>query len=116
MFEQRDILLVPVPFTDLTSAKQRPVLVLSCNDYNARSQDILVAAITSNVQPGVPGPLISSNDLEQGSLPLASRIRADKVYALSQSLVRKRYGRVTEKSYREFLAALDEVLGRNAVD
>jgi mRNA interferase MazF len=49
MYRQGDILLIPFPFSDLSSTKQRPVLVLSNSEYNWSQQDIVVAAITSNV-------------------------------------------------------------------
>ncbi len=29
MYKQRDILLIPIPFTDLTAQRRRPVLVVS---------------------------------------------------------------------------------------
>jgi len=49
MYKQGDILLIPIPFSDLSSNKKRPVLVLSNNDYNNKTEDIIVAAITSNL-------------------------------------------------------------------
>jgi hypothetical protein len=48
MPEQGDIVLIPVPFTDLTSQKRRPVIVLSNNAYNRTSSDVVVVAMTSN--------------------------------------------------------------------
>jgi mRNA interferase MazF len=48
---QGDIVLVPVPFTDLSSRKRRPVVVLSANAYNDAAPDVIVVAMTSN-----PGP------------------------------------------------------------
>lgn len=42
MYKQGDILLIPFPFTDLSSTKQRPVLVLSNTKYNESNQDIVV--------------------------------------------------------------------------
>ena len=46
MYNQGDILLVPLPFTDLSSQKRRPVLVLSKDDYNNVADDLIVAAIS----------------------------------------------------------------------
>ena len=41
MYKQGEILLISLPFSDLTSSKKRPVLVIS-NDENNRHQKILL--------------------------------------------------------------------------
>ncbi|MCD6212424.1 MAG: type II toxin-antitoxin system PemK/MazF family toxin [Sulfurovum sp.] len=51
MPNQRDIVLVPIPFTDLTSKRHRPVVVVSNNGYNRKAEDIVVVAMTSNLKP-----------------------------------------------------------------
>lgn len=48
MPDQGDIVLVPVPFTDLSSQKRRPVIVVSNNAYNRAALDVVVVAMTSN--------------------------------------------------------------------
>jgi mRNA interferase MazF len=112
MPNQRDIVLVPVPFTDLSAKKRRPVLVLSSNDYNRKSPDILVAAITSNLSTGFHGVIIDPADLDKGVLPVRSLIRADKIYTLSQSIIVKTFGMVSIAKLLEVFTALDSVLGR----
>lgn len=42
IYRQRDIVLVPFPFSDLSTPKVRPVLVLSNDAYNRRTEDLLV--------------------------------------------------------------------------
>jgi mRNA interferase MazF len=44
-----DILLVPFPFTDQTSTKKRPAVVISSNDYNQQKLDVIIMAITSQI-------------------------------------------------------------------
>ena len=34
-----DIVLIPIPFTDLSAQKQRPVVVISNDDYNHTAPD-----------------------------------------------------------------------------
>ena len=48
-FRRGDIVLVPFPFTDLSSSKRRPALVVSPDTFNERMQDLLLAAITSQL-------------------------------------------------------------------
>ena len=53
-FSQGDVVLVLFPFTDLSSVKQRPGLVLSPERLNKVRPDLVVAAITSQI-PDVVG-------------------------------------------------------------
>ncbi|KUK09986.1 MAG: Transcriptional modulator of MazE/toxin, MazF [Clostridia bacterium 41_269] len=94
MYRQGDILLIPIPFSDLTSNKKRPVLVLSNDDYNSRTKDIVVAAITSNLTAKDYIVMLTSSDLDEGTLKVDSCIRVDKIYTLSQSIVISKFGTV----------------------
>lgn len=94
MYRQGDILLIPIPYSDLTSNKKRPVLVLSNDDYNTKTEDIIVAAITSNITSKEYSILISNKDMQEGNLHVNSCIRVDKIYTLSQSIVIKKFGAV----------------------
>lgn len=94
MFKQRDIILVPIPFTDLTSQKRRPAVVISADTYNEKNEDIVVVALTSNVEPRDFSLTVTSDDLEYGSLKITSMIRVDKIYTLNKSIIVKTFGRV----------------------
>jgi len=97
MYNQGDILLIPIPFSDLKTNKKRPVLVLSNSDYNSNNQDIVVAAITSNLEQKEYSITITSDDLDEGELKYESVIRADKIYSLSQAIVLKKFGAVKKE-------------------
>ncbi|MHB0876386.1 MAG: type II toxin-antitoxin system PemK/MazF family toxin [Anaerolineae bacterium] len=108
---QRDIVLIPIPFTDLTSAKRRPVIVVSGTEYNDSTGDMLVVALTSNPAAADFSLSITSEDLEAGELRRPSRVRADRVYSLSQGLVTQVFGRVRPgvlRQIRLLLSALTE--------
>ena len=90
MYKRGEIVLVPVPFSDLSSIKKRPVLVISNTTHNLTSPDMVVVAITSNlVQIGI---VIEQSDLTSGVLPKKSLIRCEKIYTLEQSIIIKRFG------------------------
>ena len=53
-FDFGDVVLVPFPFTDQTTSKKRPAVVVSNRAYNTARPDIIVMAITSQRRPN-PG-------------------------------------------------------------
>jgi mRNA interferase MazF len=110
MLKQRDIVLIPVPFTDLSSKKRRPVIVLSNSRHNETQHDFLGVAVTSNVQKRDYSVLISQNDLEEGNLKATSMILADKIYALSQGIVVRKFGRVNKKIFSELVGVIGNLI------
>jgi mRNA interferase MazF len=79
-YKRGDVVLVPFPFTDLTSSKRRPALVISPDSFNAQQQDLVVAAITSQV-PDITEPLVlTSKDFSSGTLPKISLVKPNKLF------------------------------------
>lgn len=110
MYKQGDILLIPIPFTDLTSNKKRPVLVISNDNYNTKTDDIIVTAITSNILTKDYSILISNEDLREGDLKVNSCIRVDKIYTLSQNIVIKKFGVVNDNIINEVKEKFNKLL------
>ncbi len=67
---------------------------MSNNDYNRRYQDVIVAAITSNVTDREYQIIITNDEMVEGELKVDSAIRADKIYTLSQSIYLRKFGKV----------------------
>ncbi len=112
MHKQGDVLLVPIPFTDLSSSKRRPVVVVSNDVYNRQTADIVVVAMTSNFMPTDYGLTITSSALESGKLNRPSQIRCDKIYTLAQSVVAKTFGRVNDSTFDQVRRLLQELTNR----
>ncbi|KUP04747.1 MazF family transcriptional regulator [Bacillus coahuilensis p1.1.43] len=107
MYNQGDIVLIPVPFSDLTNRKQRPVLIISNDDYNKITEDIVVVAITSQLRDLDYSVVIEGTNLEEGTLKTTSAVRADKVYTLSKNIVRKKFGRVNAEVIHDIQSKLN---------
>jgi len=93
MFERGALLLVPFPFTDLSTAKRRPVLALTAPDGYG---DFIALPITSRPQHE-HGLQLTSGDLLSGSLPAPSWIRTDRIVTLNANLVLKSFGRASDR-------------------
>jgi mRNA interferase MazF len=110
MLLQGEIVLLPIPFTDLSSQKRRPVVVISNDAYHASTTDMVVVAMTSNPASVEYGFIIESADLDRGRLNHPGTIRVDKIYTLSQSLIVARFGRVRRVVLDRIGASLQELV------
>ena len=109
--KQGDIVIVPFPFTDLSSIKQRPVLILSSDKYNESTEDIIVCGITSNPKNTAHSVIITLQDLAEGRIPSTSRIKADKLFTLKQTLIRSKIGAVRPAILKKVQEEIKALLG-----
>ena len=74
-FQRGDIVLVPFPFSDQSTAKVRPAVVVSSTLCNANEPDIVLAAITSQLASAT-GPLdYVLSDWQSSGLRFASAFK-----------------------------------------
>ena len=99
MYEQGEIIVVPFPFSDLSSIKRRPVLVLSKKSDNLISDDIITCGITSNVKDSRYSVLIENENLDKGQIPAKSRIKVNKLFTIDKRIVEKSVGRINKKTF-----------------
>lgn len=101
IYEQGEILLVPFPFSDLSSIKQRPVLVLSKRQDNIDCEDIITCGIISNLKDERHSVLIDNSNLIQGLIPAKSRIKVDKLFTINKDIIGKKISRINKETFQE---------------
>jgi mRNA interferase MazF len=104
MFNQRDIVLVQFPFTDLSQAKLRPALVISHDVVNT-SGDLVCVQITSKVFSESTF-LVLDNAMLETPLPLTSGIRLHKIVCLHQRLIAHKVSAIKEPAFRQVIDRL----------
>jgi mRNA interferase MazF len=88
-------------------AGKRPVLVLSGEVFNDRTQTVIAMAVTSKPQrAGYPLTL----ELASGSLPKQSRVKIGQVRTLSVHRLGRRIGAVTPEELVRVVDGLNEIL------
>jgi len=87
-YRRGDLALVPFPFTDLSSAKRRPVLEFVDPDGYG---DFLAVAVTSRPHNS-DAIAIRDQDISSDALPATSWVRTDRVITFNAVLMSKVFG------------------------
>lgn len=96
-FKSGDILLLRFPFTDLSSQKVRPALVIA----DPFDDDLFVAPITTNVLAAREDFLLDRADYDLQPLPVASCVRYRKLFTLHKSFVVRQFTRLRSKTFQD---------------
>jgi mRNA interferase MazF len=110
---QRDIVLIPYPFSDQSRTKIRPGLILSNDKYNARSEDVVICAITSNIIAREYSILVDEKNLEQKGLHTRSAVLANKLLTIKKTLVIKTIARIDKPLFAKVSMKSRELIEEN---
>ncbi len=88
-----DVVLVPFPFTEQTTNKKRPAVVISSDVYNAEYPDSILMGITSQVSSNPKVGDIIITDWGSAGLLKASMIKP-VIKTIEKQLILKKLGRL----------------------
>lgn len=109
-FRQKEIVLVPFPYSDLSSIKNRPVLILSNNNFNFSHNDLLVAVITSKIFIDDYSVEIDNDSLEYGILPEKSVIKTSKLFTISKDIIIKKFSILKDEKFEKVVNRITELI------
>lgn len=87
-----DVVLVPFPFADLSTSKQRPALVLVAVESSTLPSLLIVAMITSQIDSENIAGDILVKDWSKCGLLYPSKLRLAKLVSIESKLVLKKLG------------------------
>ncbi len=86
MYDQRSIVLIPFPYSDLAGSKLRPALIISNEIVNNTSVRIC-CLVTSN--ESVDGIKIEGGMFEKGGLPFSSWVKPHRLFTIHEKIIKK---------------------------
>lgn len=112
-YKRGDIVLVPFPFTDFSTLKQRPALVISSSAFNRIREDAILVALTSHVEASGKGDnyLIKDGEQERAGLPRPGIVLVGKIITIDQRLIRRTIGTLPQKALAEIVKRIFKIIG-----
>ena len=110
MTKQGELLLVPFPFSDQSGRKVRPVIVISNDEFNEHSEDLLVVGVTSNISKDRYTLSLSNNDLEEGKLFSSCCIKVENILKVEKELTLKKIGKINQRKFKEIVHVILRII------
>ena len=107
--DQRDLLLVPFPFSDLSQSKLRPAVVLA----DVGQGDWILCQITSKPYGSNQAVELDNTSFAVGSLRVQSYARPDKIFTANHSLMLAKIGDLKPAIFKQIIEKIVRILQAN---
>jgi mRNA interferase MazF len=105
-FVKGDVVVAPFPYSDLTTSKKRPALVIALLE----GDDVILCQITSKAKHDNYAIPLANTDFKSGSLHQKSFIRPNRLFTADARIVLYRAGEVKRPKIDEVIAKIIEIL------
>ncbi len=108
-YKQQDIVLVDFGFSEGRGSKRRPALIISSDEYHKDRQEVIIAAITSNIERVLVGDTKIDGWKEAGLLypSLVTGI----IRTIKENMVVHKLGVILQPDFQKVQKNLGKVLG-----
>jgi len=104
-FIKGDVVVTPFPFSDLTSNKKRPALVVA----DLAGDDIIICLITSQNAKDNYAVSLASDDLANGQLRQNSNIRPNRLFTIDAKIILYRIGTLRKEKTENVTEKIIEI-------
>ncbi len=108
--EFSDLILEPFPFTDQSTSKKRPAVVISGARYRREHPDYIIMAVTSRTRSAPALGEIIVRDWQKAGLLKPSMIKP-VIATIEHDLVLKRLGSLGAEDQAVLKGAISDILG-----
>jgi mRNA interferase MazF len=107
-FNQGDIVVADVMFSEQIGTKRRPALVISNTRYNSQTDDLVLLKISSSDAIQEYDAVLTNNDMLDGELQKDSKVMTDNPVTLYRELIRQKIGSISKTKLSEIKQKIRE--------
>lgn len=109
-FRKGDVVLFPFPYTDLSTRKLRPCLVIS--DEMSEDYLILCQITSKNIKKDICSIELKKHETINGTLVIDSYIRCNMIFTASRHQILKKICEINNTKYAEIVSALTTIFSK----
>ena len=103
-----DVVIVEMPFSEGKGTKKRPALVISSDEYHKSRQEVVITAITTNLDRVLVGDT-KLDEWQKAGLKYPSLV-AGIIQTVKRSLIIHKVGSLTQKDFRRVQRNLGQAI------
>lgn len=107
-YKSGDIVLLEVVFSEGTGSKHRPALIISSDEYHRNRQEVIIAAITSNIDRVLAGD--TKLDFWKESGLLLPSVVAGIIQTMKSSMVIRKLGNLMGQDFQKVQSNLKKAI------